>query len=117
VVTAMCGGSETSKNTLMKVLHQTNPEAIVVYQSAICQSSRSTLANYSGLMDRIRVLFARSTGENKSLFSFNSDGGCPACGGRGVTFTDLAFMESIKSVCEVCHGKRYSKRELQHRFR
>jgi len=117
VLTTFTGVAGAGKSTLMKVLHQTNPEAIVVDQSAIGQSSRSTLANYSGLMDRIRVLFARSTGENKSLFSFNSDGGCPACGGRGVTFTDLAFMESIKSVCEVCHGKRYSKRALQHRFR
>src|SRR5699024_9858543 len=117
VLTTFTGVAGAGKSTLMKVLHQTNPEAIVVDQSAIGQSSRSTLANYSGLMDRIRVVLAGATGENKSLFSFNSGGGCPACGGRGVTFNDVAFMESIKSVCEVCHGKRYSKRALQHRFR
>ena len=50
------------------------------------------------------------------LFSFNSLGACPACGGKGIIVSDMAFMESIETVCEECHGCRYNNEALQYRY-
>ena len=50
------------------------------------------------------------------LFSFNSLGACPACGGKGIIVSDMAFMESIETVCEECHGSRYNHEALQYRY-
>ena len=51
------------------------------------------------------------------LLSFNSKGACPACGGKGVIVSDMAFMESIETVCEACHGTRYNDEALSHRYK
>ena len=51
------------------------------------------------------------------LFSFNSKGACPACGGKGVIVSDMAFMESIETVCELCHGTRYAEEVLQYQYK
>ena len=51
------------------------------------------------------------------LFSFNSQGACPVCGGKGIIVSDMAFMESIETVCEECHGSRYNRTALQYRYR
>lgn len=42
------------------------------------------------------------------MFTFNGKGGCPVCGGKGVIVSDMAFMDSIETVCEACGGLRYS---------
>ncbi|HLR26277.1 MAG TPA: ATP-binding cassette domain-containing protein, partial [Fodinibius sp.] len=117
VLTAITGVAGAGKSTLMKVFLREHSEAVVVDQAPVGRSSRSILATYSGLMDAIRKLFSESNSVNKSLFSFNSSGACPECGGRGVIYTDLAFMESVKSTCEICNGKRYSEEVLQYKFR
>jgi excinuclease UvrABC ATPase subunit len=57
--------------------------AIVVDQTAIGQNSRSNPATYLGFFDDIRRIFAAATGRPASLFSFNSQGGCPTCKGAG----------------------------------
>ena len=46
------------------------------------------------------------------LFSFNGKGGCPVCQGKGVIINDMAFMDSIETVCEACGGLRYSNEVL-----
>ena len=51
------------------------------------------------------------------LFSFNSTGACPACNGKGIIVSDMAFMESIETECEVCHGTRYNDEALSHKYR
>src|SRR5699024_8278129 len=117
VLTAITGVAGAGKSTLMKVFLREHSEAVVVDQAPVGRSSRSILATYSGLMDAIRKLFSESNSVNKSLFSFNSSGACPECAGRGVIYTDLAFMESVKSTCEICNGKRYSEEVLQYKFR
>ena len=47
----------------------------------------------------------RSPTANKvdaGLFSFNSKGACENCKGLGVIYTDLAFLDGVKTPCEIC---------------
>ncbi|MAC98884.1 hypothetical protein CNQ84_05835 [Pseudomonas abyssi] len=60
-----------------------------------------------GLGD-IRRVFARQSGKPAGLFSNNAAGACPTCKGRGVVRTDLAFLDTVESVCEVCGGSSYN---------
>src|SRR5699024_1389488 len=89
------------------------PETIIVGQGSIGISSRSTLATYMGIMDDIRSIFSRSTGQPAGLFSFNSLGACPYCEGKGVTNTDVAFADPVTVSCEACGGTRYSEEALK----
>ena len=41
------------------------------------------------------------------MFSYNSEGACPECHGKGVLKTELAFMPDFSQVCEMCGGTRY----------
>ncbi|MGY2061054.1 excinuclease ABC subunit UvrA, partial [Nocardia gipuzkoensis] len=85
VLTAITGVAGSGKSSLIREeFVPRHPEAIVVDQSAIGASSRSTPASYLGLLDPIRKLFAKASGQSAGLFSFNSAGACPACEGRGV---------------------------------
>ena len=68
-------------------------------------SIRSTPATWTGVMDPIRKLFAKATGVKPALFSFNSEGACPGCNGLGVVYTDLAFLDGVRSTCTDCGGR------------
>ena len=59
---------------------------------------------------------AAESGRDVSLFTFNGEGACPACKGRGIVVTELAFMDPVTTVCEECEGKRYSKEALQYTY-
>jgi excinuclease ABC A subunit len=118
VLTAVTGVAGSGKSTLVsEVFTAAHPEAIVVDQSAIATSRRSSPATYIGLMDPLRRLFAKATGADPGLFSHNSKGACPDCDGNGVIFTDLAFMDPVTTVCRACHGTRYRPEVLRHRLR
>jgi excinuclease UvrABC ATPase subunit len=65
-------------------------------------------------MDPIRRLFARENGVSASLFSFNSEGACPKCRGLGILYTDLAFMDPIKTTCDACDGRRFTDEVLRY---
>lgn len=67
-------------------------------------------------MDNIRKAFAKENGVNPSLFSSNSEGACENCKGSGIVETNLAFMENIKSTCDVCEGKKFKKEVLDYKF-
>ncbi|WP_067173471.1 ATP-binding cassette domain-containing protein [Microtetraspora niveoalba] len=108
VLTAVTGVAGSGKSTLMsRVFTAQHPSAIVIDQSAVGGSSRSTPATYVDVMDTVRALFAAANRVEAGLFSFNSIGGCPACQGRGLIETDLAFMDPVTTVCEACEGRRY----------
>ena len=87
-----------------------------VDQSPVTATGRSTPATFLGFFDEIRKVMAAENGVDASLFSFNSKGGCPVCGGRGVIVTELVFMDPVTTVCEVCEGKRYSAEALSYRY-
>ncbi|MBO4587375.1 MAG: excinuclease ABC subunit UvrA [Bacteroidales bacterium] len=90
---------------------------IFIGQHNIGINLRSTPATYLNISDTIRKLFAKASGKSMQLFSFNSAGACPACNGKGIIVSDMAFMESIETECEVCHGTRYNDEALSHKYR
>ncbi|MBF6125787.1 ATP-binding cassette domain-containing protein [Nocardia brasiliensis] len=109
VLTSITGVAGSGKSSLIRdVFVVEHPEVIFVDQSAIGASSRSTPATYLGLMDPIRKLFAKATGESPGLFSFNSAGACKQCEGRGVIITEIAYMDPVTTHCDACDGRRFS---------
>ncbi|MGD6742017.1 ATP-binding cassette domain-containing protein [Streptomyces sp. BH106] len=113
VLTAVTGVAGSGKSSLVSgALCAAHPEAVVVDQSSIGISGRSTPATYLGIMDTVRKVFARETGTESGLFSFNSGGACERCEGRGVIYSDLAFMDPVTTVCEACGGRRFKDEVL-----
>ncbi|GAB4205671.1 MAG: excinuclease ABC subunit UvrA [Roseiflexaceae bacterium] len=118
VLTVVTGVAGSGKSTLINdVFLAQHPDALVIDQSRVTANSRSAPATYTGIMDEIRQTFAKANGVSPSLFSFNSAGSCPNCNGLGVVYTDLAFMEGIASVCEICEGRRFKSEVLDYRLR
>lgn len=117
VLTLVTGVAGAGKSTLIKheFLKQ-NTNAVLIDQSSVSANSRSSLATYSGIMNDIRNIFAKANGIKASLFSSNSEGACDNCKGSGIVHTNLAFMESIKSTCNICEGKKFKKEVLEYRF-
>lgn len=117
VLTCVTGVAGSGKSTLIaEVFVAQHPEAIIVDQSAIKGTTRSNPATYLGILDDIRKMFADENHVAGSLFSFNSAGACPACNGKGVITADMAFMDTVTTVCETCCGKRYNPDVLQYKL-
>ncbi|MEV0379577.1 excinuclease ABC subunit UvrA [Nonomuraea sp. NPDC050643] len=115
VLTAVTGVAGSGKSTLMRrELVARHPGAILVDQSAIAASPRSTPATYLNAMNPLRRMFAEAGGRSPGLFSFNSAGACPVCKGRGEIKTDLAFMDPVTRVCDACGGSRYNDEALSY---
>ncbi|MFD9931852.1 ATP-binding cassette domain-containing protein [Streptomyces massasporeus] len=113
VLTAVTGVAGSGKSTLAGEFTAAHEEAVVVDQSSIGISGRSTPATYLGIMDTVRKVFARGTGAEAGLFSFNSHGACGTCEGRGVICTDLAFMDPVTTTCHDCEGRRFKEEVLR----
>jgi len=75
-------------------------------------NTRSNPATYTGVMDDIRKAFAAANKVDAGLFSFNSKGACENCKGTGVIYTDLAFLDAVKTPCEICEGRRFKDEVL-----
>lgn len=115
VMTAVTGVAGSGKSSLiLGNLPAVEPDAIVIDQRPIRGSRRSNPATYTGLLNLIRDVFAKTTGAPAGLFTPNSTGGCPACEGNGVIYTDLAFMEGVITRCEVCEGRRFTPQAQEH---
>ncbi|MCM6761640.1 excinuclease ABC subunit UvrA [Rathayibacter sp. ZW T2_19] len=92
---------------------------VQVGQTPIGRTSRSNVATYTGLFDRVRALFA-ATPEAKrrrfgaSRFSFNLPSGrCPVCKGEGVMEVELLFLPTVQAPCTTCGGTRYNPETLE----
>lgn len=117
VFVSICGVSGSGKSSLMlEAFPESYPETIIVGQESIGISTRSTLATYMGIMDNIRAIFSKATGEPAGLFSFNSLGACPVCRGKGVITPDVAFADPITTQCEACNGTRFSDEALSYQY-
>lgn len=119
VLTVVTGVAGSGKSSLIRDVFtkQYEDKVVLVDQSAVTATGRSTACTYLGFFDEIRKVFAKASGKDASLFSFNSKGACPECKGRGAITTELVFMEPVTTVCECCGGKRYNEEALSCRYR
>ena len=118
VLTVVTGVAGSGKSSLIRDVFAKRyaDRAVLVDQSPITATNRSTPVSFLGIFDEIRKLIAKENGVSASLFSFNSDGACPNCNGRGVIVTELVFMDPVTTTCEVCGGMRYSKEALSYLY-
>ena len=91
----------------------------VVDQRPISRSPRSTTASYTGLLDKIRAVFAKAVlakerGYSVGHFSYNVEKGrCSHCEGKGATLIEMHFISDIWVPCPVCQGARYNEAILE----
>ncbi|AFL98940.1 Excinuclease ATPase subunit [Desulfitobacterium dehalogenans ATCC 51507] len=117
IFTVVTGVAGSGKSTLVNgVFAKEYPEAIIIDQSAVSANLRSNPATYTGIMDQIRKLFAEENKVSAGLFSYNSEGACEGCKGRGYIETDLSFMDSVETICEECGGKRFKQEVLAYQY-
>lgn len=119
IMTVVTGVAGSGKSTLIRdVFAKLYADRVVlVDQSAITATGRSTPATFLGFFDDMRKLLAKETKAGAGMFSFNSKGACPCCGGKGVIVTELVFMDPVVTVCEACEGKRFSNEALSYLYR
>jgi excinuclease ABC A subunit len=116
-LTAITGVAGSGKSSLIsEAFLRQHPDAIVVDQSAVGTTTRSNPATYTGVMDDIRKVFAAANKVDAGLFSFNSKGACESCKGSGVIYTDMAFLDGVKTPCETCHGHRFKDEVLAYKL-
>jgi excinuclease ABC subunit A len=97
---------------------------VVVDQSPIGRTPRSTPATYTKAMDALRTLYARTTGAMErgwkpGRFSYNSPSGgrCTVCEGRGSILVEMHFLPDVWVECEACGGRRYDRETLAVRWK
>ena len=76
---------------------------------------RSTVATYSGAMDDLRRLYARTDAAKHAklgagAFSYNTGKlRCPTCDGTGQVSLDVQFLPDVDIQCPDCGGSRYAQ--------
>ncbi|MCB2311391.1 excinuclease ABC subunit UvrA [Clostridium tagluense] len=116
IFSVVSGVAGSGKSTLVNgVFANEYKDAIIVDQSAVSANLRSNPATFTGIMDMIRKSFADENKVSAGLFSYNSEGACEACKGRGFIETDLSFMNSVETICEECGGKRFKREVLDYK--
>jgi excinuclease UvrABC ATPase subunit len=114
VLVVVTGVAGAGKSSLIHGSVSGRDGVVSVDQAPIRGSRRSNPATYTGLLDPIRKAFAQANGVKPALFSPNSEGACPTCGGAGVIYTDLAMMAGVATTCEECEGKRFEASVLKY---
>ncbi len=86
---------------------------VLVDQTPLSKTPRSTPALYLGIFDEIRARFAKTpeaqaAGFTAGSFSFNSGKGrCERCGGSGYEKIEMQFLSDVYVRCPECEGRRY----------
>ena len=94
-------------------------KVIEIDQSPIGKTPRSNPATYTGALDDIRKLFAKTReakirGYKPGRFSFNTKGGrCEYCKGQGTMVIEMHFLPDVYVTCQQCKGKRYNPETLE----
>ncbi len=98
-------------------------KVIYLDQSPIGRTPRSNPATYTGVMDEIRELFAKTKESNirgytTSRYSFNVKGGrCEKCQGEGEIKIEMHFLPDVQVKCDACHGTRYNAHTLEIKYK
>ncbi len=109
------------KHTRVEGVNQCD-KVIHVDQNPIGRTPRSNPATYTGVWDKIRMLFAKTPeaqvrGYGPGRFSFNVKGGrCEACSGDGLLKIEMHFLPDVYVPCEVCNGERYNRETLEVKY-
>ena len=94
-------------------------ELVMVDQTQLARTPRSTPILYLGLYDRVRELFAAqpeamAQGLTASAFSFNSGSGrCERCCGTGFEKIEMQFLSDLYVRCAECEGRRFQPHVLR----
>ncbi len=115
----VAGVAGSGKSSLMECFRRSYPDAdkvVYISQKDIGVSLRSTPATYMEVAGDIRKVFAKAHKMKEEYFTFNGKGACPVCGGKGVIVSEMAFMDSIETVCEACGGLRYAPEALAYTY-
>ncbi len=94
-------------------------DVVMVDQSMLARTPRSTPILYLGLYDRVRELFAAqpeamAQGLTASAFSFNSGSGrCERCCGTGFEKIEMQFLSDLFVRCAECEGRRFQPHVLR----
>ena len=116
IMTVVTGVAGSGKSSLIRDVFakQYAEQVVMIDQSAVTATGRSTVCTFLGFFDEIRKVFASENKQSVGLFTFNGAGACPHCKGRGAITTELVFMEPVTTVCEYCGGMRYSDEALKY---
>src|SRR5213078_1714329 len=94
-------------------------DVVMVDQSPLSRTPRSTPILYLGLFDQVRELFAAqpeamAQGLTAGSFSFNSGNGrCERCSGTGYEKIEMQFLSDLYVRCAECEGKRFQPHVLK----
>jgi len=97
--------------------------AVLVDQSPIGKSPRSSPVTYLKAFDLVRDLYAAqpeaaARGYKPGTFSFNVPGGrCETCEGGGTVRVEMYFLADLFVPCDACGGARYRPDVLEVRWR
>ncbi len=116
VLTVLTGVAGSGKSSLVTGSVAGREGVVIIDQAPVKGSRRSNPATYTGLLDPIRMAFAKANGVKPALFSANSQGACPTCNGAGVIDTPLSVMASVATPCEDCEGRRFQPSVLEYRL-
>jgi excinuclease ABC subunit A len=98
-------------------------DVLLVDQSPLARTPRSTPAVLLGAFDPIRQLFAQTEDAkareaNTGFFSFNSgEGRCDRCAGAGSEKVEMQFLSDLHVTCPDCNGRRYKPSTLDIHYR
>ncbi len=91
---------------------------VMIDSTPVGKNTRSTVATYTGILDRLRKLFAQTATAKQhhwgaAHFSYNTtQGACPTCKGTGRISLDVQYLPDIDQACPTCHGLRYNPATL-----
>jgi excinuclease ABC subunit A len=94
-------------------------DVVMIDQTPLARTPRSTPILYLGLFDRVRELFAAqpdamAQGLTAGAFSFNSGSGrCERCSGTGYEKIEMQFLSDLFVRCAECEGKRFQPHVLK----
>jgi excinuclease ABC subunit A len=94
-------------------------DVVMVDQSPLARTPRSTPILYLGFFDQVRELFAAQAeamaqGLTAGAFSFNSGNGrCERCSGTGYEKIEMQFLSDLYVRCAECEGKRFQPHVLK----
>ncbi len=115
VLTCITGVAGSGKSSLIhECFVKEHPESVVIDQSAIGKSSRANVATNIGVYALIRKSLQKPH-KQRHHFQLQLKGACLKCNGQG-SLTLTPFLDSVKTICDECEGKRYHKEVLDLRF-